>query len=1039
MGRFEPSAIQNLIRSQPAYAGCKGSVVRVRVTDFMTCHSAELRAGAHVNLILGSQGIDKSTIVCAICLGLAGKPKTLGNALKLQDYIRHGTKSATIEIELYNPDGLNFLIKRDIIVWELIKKDGTTNHGTKSRWYLQGERALPTKVEELTTSLNIQLDNLCQFLTQDRVQDFIGMNSFSLLQITQKAMGNDTLFQRHEKLIELTAKLREFEGNFHTVMNLLKSRQEITKRLENNVKNYKEREDLKAKIAELASKKSWIVYLKSRLVFLNLKTDLETIKQAKTAEEAKLAPIKQSLMAMDSSKGKFQADLERSKATNESFMSGVKRKVEEEFAIVEANVDEENAKLREHQNAEADRLKRMENFTVKINGYEKQLDEIRQKGDLDDTSLKVELRKRDEEIQEITNLAEKDESNRRYILSKICTAELELSQMNNLRVSRMKYLEKEVPDVYEAVQFFSKPENLRGITGRIHEPLILHIEVNDLEYGRIVEKHIGSTELYGFFVEHKDDLKIMLELNRKRKKPVTVTHFEGPKTVPFPRPPCRFSTNFRKKWGFKMSILDLIDGPDYHLAYLCQRFDMQNILIGDDEAVKKATDISEQTLLNIYYTSRTCVTIRQFNYSKSKAMQFSVIQAARVLTTKINATEKHNLHENVKQWRIEEKELDDLIIGRKQRKEELEEERQTIEDKVRDINARIQYRKNLLQRLDSARKQIDLLQRERKNLDDLKGDTDKAVLGHRAKMLNVADFLTREMVKAQGNATNPIVLRKQKHLLSGRMKHLQNQLDEMQRNVRQFEAKVSVLQQQVEQAVKEVETNKKNAIQISNLYEPPPEVAAGKLDDKVVEKELLEARTLWCDNSTILEEYQQKMREIADLSKKKDVGEKKLAEVKEEIEKEKQAWLNPLQQLIETVNRNFGRYFMSMGCVGKVQLQKADDENDFGKYGIKILVKFLTSEPLSELGGTKGGTLQKEGERVISKALYSLALQELTNVPFRVIEEINLGMDAENKARLFNLLCSIAKGPNRPQYFLLTPKMLPPEDCPDNVDFHHMD
>jgi len=76
----------------------------------------------------------------------------------------------------------------------------------------------------------------------------------------------------------------------------------------------------------------------------------------------------------------------------------------------------------------------------------------------------------------------------------------------------------------------------------------------------------------------------------------------------------------------------------------------------------------------------------------------------------------------------------------------------------------------------------------------------------------------------------------------------------------------------------------------------------------------------------IVREYQEKMREIADLSKQKDLGEKVLAEVKETIEREKKEWLTPLQDLIGTVNRNFGRYFTSMGCAGEVQLQKADDE-----------------------------------------------------------------------------------------------------------------
>ena len=48
-------------------------------------------------------------------------------------------------------------------------------------------------------------------------------------------------------------------------------------------------------------------------------------------------------------------------------------------------------------------------------------------------------------------------------------------------------------------------------------------------------------------------------------------------------------------------------------------------------------------------------------------------------------------------------------------------------------------------------------------------------------------------------------------------------------------------------------------------------------------------------------------------------------------------------------------------------------------------MKFRTTEPLQELVGWK----QSGGERAITTALYILALQELTSVPFRVIDEIN--------------------------------------------------
>ena len=53
-----------------------------------------------------------------------------------------------------------------------------------------------------------------------------------------------------------------------------------------------------------------------------------------------------------------------------------------------------------------------------------------------------------------------------------------------------------------------------------------------------------------------------------------------------------------------------------------------------------------------------------------------------------------------------------------------------------------------------------------------------------------------------------------------------------------------------------------------------------------------------------------------------------------------------------------------------------------------------------------------------------LALQELTTVPFRCVDEINQGMDATNERRVFELLVRTSCYRSSSQYFLLTPKLL---------------
>jgi hypothetical protein len=52
------------------------------------------------NLNLLKIGTGKSSIVCAICLGMAGKPTVLGRAANISDYIKYGNNTASIEIEL---------------------------------------------------------------------------------------------------------------------------------------------------------------------------------------------------------------------------------------------------------------------------------------------------------------------------------------------------------------------------------------------------------------------------------------------------------------------------------------------------------------------------------------------------------------------------------------------------------------------------------------------------------------------------------------------------------------------------------------------------------------------------------------------------------------------------------------------------------------------------------------------------------------------------------------------------------------------------
>lgn len=55
----------------------RGSIVRMKLTNFLTYSDTEFYPGPNMNMVIGPNGTGKSTVVCALALGLGGKPEVL--------------------------------------------------------------------------------------------------------------------------------------------------------------------------------------------------------------------------------------------------------------------------------------------------------------------------------------------------------------------------------------------------------------------------------------------------------------------------------------------------------------------------------------------------------------------------------------------------------------------------------------------------------------------------------------------------------------------------------------------------------------------------------------------------------------------------------------------------------------------------------------------------------------------------------------------------------------------------------------------------
>ena len=209
-------------------------------------------------------------------------------------------------------------------------------------------------------------------------------------------------------------------------------------------------------------------------------------------------------------------------------------------------------------------------------------------------------------------------------------------------------------------------------------------------------------------------------------------------------------------------------------------------------------------------------------------------------------------------------------------------------------------------------------------------------------------------------------------------------------------------------------------------------------------------------SSNVLKEFEERERQIHRLRHKLTEFETQLADYNYAINEVRGKWEPKLEALVKSISNAFSDSFARIGCAGQVSLDRAEEGSDqqqqqqqhregtsamggsdFDQWSIQIHVKFRENESLSLLDSHR----QSGGERAVSTIFYLMALQSLSASPFRVVDEINQGMDPRNERmvheRLVDIACAHSSttsptndgdndvgGSGGGQYFLITPKLL---------------
>lgn len=277
-----------------------GAIVRVTIENFVTYERADFFPGPSLNMVIGPNGVGKSSLVCAICLGLGYPPTVLGRAGTVGEFVKHGKDHAIVEIELQKrpQDRANYVIR--------LRINAENNERSFS---LNGKACTLKNIKSVMARLRIQIDNLCQFLPQDKVAEFAGLEPIEKLNKTLLAAAPEEVVQQQQELKQMFSEQKELQRSIDTGAESLRSLQVRQQGLQADVERLKEREEIQNAVNDLSDARLIVHYNEERARYMQVKDDKKKAEQKHRRLERENQPALENVNAKQTYKDEVERAL----------------------------------------------------------------------------------------------------------------------------------------------------------------------------------------------------------------------------------------------------------------------------------------------------------------------------------------------------------------------------------------------------------------------------------------------------------------------------------------------------------------------------------------------------------------------------------------------------------------------------------------------------------------------------------------------------------------------------------------------------------
>lgn len=1018
-----------------------GNLVRIEMKNFLTFTNTVFKPGPRMNLVIGPNGTGKSTIVSAVCIVFGGKPNILGRNPDLGAFVKYGASKASIEAWVHEPAVPNNYIS--------VKREFDTEG--KGQFFLNGEHVrLKEVMEKIVSKYDIQLDNLSQFMPQEKIAEFTNHKPEELLKLAIRSLGGADREEEYYDLMEEGSKLvnhtEKLKGNQEALAKL----QEEQEGDRNEVAAYREQQSLTEKLMLLKRFRPTVDEIETRYTYSNIRQKMRKVEEGLKIMENDLhertsGPINACKQTLDIARGAYdtlKASAQDFQGQNEAFYLKVSH--------ISSSLHQSLSQLKDVKASAERARKSVEIAEAKL----AQAKEVYQRSmEVPDSQIENELEILSQKRVELRDRIRQEGANIRPLEDvrqdagrKVRHFGQRLEGLADVRRQRLQRLHRDRGErIISVAQLIREMVSENQFERRVYGPVLAEIEVDDPYHARIMEHAVSGWMTTAFVTESGKDSRRLLAACRNRfggwKPDVMTTPTTRNDEIDFEainrmKPP-RVIDRELLELGITGTVSEIYRAPDAVRAALNAQASLHNVYVGDERAMRNQETLRRMEGLPAWYTPETRCMLsgsrfdpraRNMRVDTSFAnVRGDVYQGSMMETQKLRDEFSRRVREEEKRMEDAGNQLQDI----KHRQDQITVKLREIENEIRSISDQRAARRRKLQDVEHCERHLEeMKERATRQNEQRVRDTLKVTVGDLENeattvLRDIADG-TKLLAETLGKMDEALLNRicAERALSAEHAKHADvTKLIEEKRNERE-EMKQERDRLKLEwRRKKEIASQSMSGDELQNHEELLFPFSARPLQHLDAEIENLEGQIqgLASNGRSILDTFELRENKIKRLQQEIRSLEEWYGERHGDLARRKDEFLQWLEAGIGRMREKFSSLYTRLGCSGDIRLTNVDGYN-LKDLTLQVLVSYrhdVELRPVSAMANSGG-------EKMCCTMIFcfSLQLEQERIPPFVMVDELNQGLDPTNEMKIMTMMIEDAAKETGPQSFVVTPKLL---------------